>query len=277
MWRADAIMQDLKYGRRGQLRGSQVGVDGRTVKKLRFALLVGIVGAFGLVTVVSAAARTEVMHAADILAKGNTDALRDYILSFGAWAPIVSTVLMLFQALAAPLPAFVLAFVNGLAFGLWWGGLLTMGSDYGSRAVVRDRARAWPAHSRGHGRGVGARAGGPGVCPMGRVGRADRTADPDRVRRRDLLCGRPDAHPPCAVSGGHDHRHGTGHVRIHVLGLSHARTLALSSARFRSNRRDCRNRGVAPVFPTPAAVAERRPPVGASAAGMKKQHDVDNS
>ena len=105
-----------------------MGLDGRTVKKLRLALLVGIVGAFGLVTVVSAAARTEVLHAADILAKGNTDALRDYILSFGAWAPIVSTVLMLFQALAAPLPAFVLAFVNGLAFGLWWGGLLTMGS-----------------------------------------------------------------------------------------------------------------------------------------------------
>lgn len=35
---------------------------------------------------------------------------------------------MLLQALAAPLPAFVLAIVNGLAFGLFWGTLLTIGS-----------------------------------------------------------------------------------------------------------------------------------------------------
>lgn len=59
---------------------------------------------------------------------GNAAALREYILSFGVWAPVASALLMLLQAVAAPLPAFALAIVNGLAFGLLWGTLLTIGS-----------------------------------------------------------------------------------------------------------------------------------------------------
>ena len=53
-------------------------------------------------------------------------AVRDYILSFGAWAPVVSGLLMILQALAAPLPAFLITFANGLAFGVLWGGLLSL-------------------------------------------------------------------------------------------------------------------------------------------------------
>ncbi|MBA3640868.1 MAG: TVP38/TMEM64 family protein [Acidobacteria bacterium] len=132
------------------------------MKRLRFALPFAIFGVFGLVALVSAGARDQVSHAAEILATGNTDALRDYILSFGAWAPIVSTVLMLFQALAAPLPAFVLAFVNGLAFGLWWGGLLTMGSATLAAAV-----------SFGIGRGLG-RPVAEGMVGEVALARADR-------------------------------------------------------------------------------------------------------
>jgi uncharacterized membrane protein YdjX (TVP38/TMEM64 family) len=54
--------------------------------------------------------------------------LRDYILSFGAWAPVVSALMMILQALAAPLPAFLRMFANGLAFGAFWGGLLGLAS-----------------------------------------------------------------------------------------------------------------------------------------------------
>ncbi len=77
--------------------------------------------AFGLAYLLSAEFRSEVDKAAGILYRGDIAGLRDYILSFGPWAPVVSASLMVFQALAAPLPAFVLAFANGLAFGAFWG------------------------------------------------------------------------------------------------------------------------------------------------------------
>lgn len=52
-------------------------------------------------------------------------AFRDYLLGFGAWAAVVSAALMVFQAVAAPLPAFVVTFANGLLFGWAWGALLS--------------------------------------------------------------------------------------------------------------------------------------------------------
>ncbi len=60
-------------------------------------------------------------RAAALLGRGDVSGLRDYILSFGLWAPVISALLMVLQALVAPLPAFVLTFANGLAFGTFWG------------------------------------------------------------------------------------------------------------------------------------------------------------
>lgn len=54
--------------------------------------------------------------------------LKYYILSFGWWAPVVSVLLMLLQTLIAPLPAFVLAIANAMAFGPLYGFLLTASS-----------------------------------------------------------------------------------------------------------------------------------------------------
>lgn len=53
---------------------------------------------------------------------------RDYLLGFGAWAALVSALLMVFQSVVAPLPAFVLTFTNGLLFGWAWGALLSWSS-----------------------------------------------------------------------------------------------------------------------------------------------------
>lgn len=50
---------------------------------------------------------------------------RDYLLGFGYWAPVVSALLMVFQSVVAPLPAFVVTFTNGLLFGWLWGALLS--------------------------------------------------------------------------------------------------------------------------------------------------------
>ena len=46
---------------------------------------------------------------------------REYIKSYGAFAPAVSALLMVFQSVIAPLPAFFITFANGALFGVWVG------------------------------------------------------------------------------------------------------------------------------------------------------------
>ena len=57
------------------------------------------------------------------------DTARAYITSYGALAPVVSAVLMIFQSVIAPLPAFLITFANGTLFGFWWGLLLSWSSS----------------------------------------------------------------------------------------------------------------------------------------------------
>lgn len=53
------------------------------------------------------------------------EAFRDYLLGFGPWAAVVSIALMIFQSVAAPLPAFIITFTNGLLFGWLWGAVIS--------------------------------------------------------------------------------------------------------------------------------------------------------
>ena len=54
---------------------------------------------------------------------------RAYIAGYGALAPVVSAMLMIFQSVIAPLPAFLITFANGTLFGFWWGSLLSWSSS----------------------------------------------------------------------------------------------------------------------------------------------------
>ena len=103
-------------------------LDPRTIRWVRFALGLVVLAAFGLAYLLAEGFRSEVDRAVVILGRGDVAGLKEYILSFGAWAPIVSALLMILQALVAPLPAFVLSFANGLAFGTFWGGMLSLAS-----------------------------------------------------------------------------------------------------------------------------------------------------
>ena len=55
-------------------------------------------------------------------------AMREYIAAYGSLAPVISALLMIFQSVAAPLPAFLITFANGLLFGVWWGAALSWSS-----------------------------------------------------------------------------------------------------------------------------------------------------
>lgn len=51
--------------------------------------------------------------------------MKEYIKSFGVWGPVISLLLMMFQSIAAPLPAFVITFANAWLYGWFWGSILS--------------------------------------------------------------------------------------------------------------------------------------------------------
>ena len=96
------------------------------MRLLRLVLLLVIAALFGLLYLLFAGFRSEVNQALGILGRGDIAGVRDYILSFGLWAPIASCFLMVLQALVAPVPSFLVTFANGLAFGVFWGWMLSL-------------------------------------------------------------------------------------------------------------------------------------------------------
>jgi len=58
----------------------------------------------------------------------DVDYIKGYILSFGIWAPVISFLLMLFQSVVAPLPAFLITFANAALFGWIKGAILSWSS-----------------------------------------------------------------------------------------------------------------------------------------------------
>nr|WP_321501679.1 TVP38/TMEM64 family protein [uncultured Dethiosulfovibrio sp.] len=58
----------------------------------------------------------------------DVNVIREYILSFGIWAPVISFWLMIFQSIVAPLPAFLITFANAGLFGWWRGAALSWSS-----------------------------------------------------------------------------------------------------------------------------------------------------
>ena len=103
-----------------------VTLDVRAIRLLRLVLLLGAATLFGLLYILSAGFRFEVNRAVGLLGRGDIAGLRDYILSYGFWAPVASCFLMVLQALVAPVPSFLITFANGLAFGVFWGWMLSL-------------------------------------------------------------------------------------------------------------------------------------------------------
>lgn len=71
----------------------------------------------------------------------DVDYIKGYILSFGIWAPIVSFLLMLFQSVIAPLPAFLITFSNAALFGWIKGAALSWSSAMAGAALCFFLAR----------------------------------------------------------------------------------------------------------------------------------------
>lgn len=70
-----------------------------------------------------------------MFATGNFEAVKSFVARYGAYAMAVSFLLMLFQSVAAPLPAFLIAFANASLFGWWQGAILSWSSAMAGAAL----------------------------------------------------------------------------------------------------------------------------------------------
>lgn len=96
--------------------------------RLGICVLFGALGLFLLFYLGQGEFQRTVNQAAAVIARAEVGDVRDYLLSFGAYAAAISGLLMVFQSIIAPLPAFVITFANGLLFGWGWGAALSWSS-----------------------------------------------------------------------------------------------------------------------------------------------------
>lgn len=70
-----------------------------------------------------------------MFATGDFGIVKEFVASYGAYAAMVSFILMIAQSLAAPLPAFLLTLANANLFGWWQGAILSWSSAMAGAAV----------------------------------------------------------------------------------------------------------------------------------------------
>lgn len=66
---------------------------------------------------------------------GNFAAMRAFISQYGPWAMAISFLMMMFQSVAAPLPAFFITLTNANLFGWWQGAILSWSSAMAGAAL----------------------------------------------------------------------------------------------------------------------------------------------
>ncbi len=102
------------------------------VKRLLLLAVIGAaVGAYYVIEPV----QTVMNQVFQMFASGDFTVVKEFVASYGAYAAAISFLLMIFQSVAAPLPAFLLTFANANLFGWWQGALLSWSSAMAGAAV----------------------------------------------------------------------------------------------------------------------------------------------
>ena len=102
------------------------------IKKAGMILIIGaaVISYYAVPSV-----RGTVNQVFQMFASGDFGVVKDFIASWGAYAAAISFLLMIFQSVAAPLPAFLLTFANANLFGWWQGAILSWTSAMAGAAV----------------------------------------------------------------------------------------------------------------------------------------------
>lgn len=86
--------------------------------------------------------KENINHAFATISQLDTAIVIEYLRSYGAWAAVVSFILMILQSIAAPIPAFLITLSNAAIFGWVWGAVLSWSSAMAGAAVCFYLARA---------------------------------------------------------------------------------------------------------------------------------------
>ena len=92
---------------------------------IKIGIVIALIAIYFFVTPV----KTAINRVVFIFSMLDVEVIKEYILSFGIWAPVISFFLMIFQAIAAPLPAFLITFANAALFGWVNGAILSWTSS----------------------------------------------------------------------------------------------------------------------------------------------------
>lgn len=104
---------------------------------LLLAVIAAAVGAWALIP----SANQGMNEVLRMFASGDFTVVREFVASYGGYAALISFLLMIFQSVAAPLPAFLLTFANASLFGWWQGAILSWTSAMAGAAVCFAIAR----------------------------------------------------------------------------------------------------------------------------------------
>lgn len=104
--------------------------------------MVGLPAALALLLLMPQS-RDWVMEMTRLLSAMDVDQVKDYIRSFGPLAAAISFLLMMFQSVAAPLPAFLITFANAAVFGWVGGAILSWTSAMAGAALCFGIARLY--------------------------------------------------------------------------------------------------------------------------------------
>lgn len=101
----------------------------KKTKWLGKAIILGLAALALVVYIAVPAVNSFINKLIKMFQSGDFSAMQDFIAQYGSSAMIVSSLLMIFQSLAAPLPAFFITLTNASLFGWWQGCILSFASS----------------------------------------------------------------------------------------------------------------------------------------------------
>lgn len=109
-------------------------------KMARVVLIVGLLAAAAGIYFIPEI-RSKITQIMMLFRSMSVESIVGYLRSFGVWAVVISFLLMMFQSIIAPLPAFLITFANAAVFGWWQGALLSWTSAMAGALVCFYLAR----------------------------------------------------------------------------------------------------------------------------------------
>lgn len=112
--------------------GAEAGKKNKWLSKV---IVLGLLLAAIVLYLAVPAVRTSINGVVKMFRTGDFEEMRAFIAQYGTWAMAVSFFLMVFQSLAAPLPAFFITLTNANLFGWWQGCILSFVSSMAGAAL----------------------------------------------------------------------------------------------------------------------------------------------